>query len=129
MLLARAAVRQREVAIRAALGASRRRIISQLLVESVLLGAIGGCAGLVLALWGVYALTAANPAIIPGVSKVTIDGRVLFMTTLITASTVIIFGMLPAMRAARVDLLGAFRDGDRGATGGHGKHRLRSALV
>jgi len=129
MLLARAAARQREVAIRAALGASRGRIISQLLVESVVLGMIGGCAGLVLALWGVHALTAANPAIIPGVAKVTIDGRVLFMTTLITGLTVIIFGMLPALRAARVDLAGTFRDGDRGATDGHGKHRLRSALV
>ena len=129
MLLARAAARQREVAIRAALGASRARIVSQLLIESVLLGAIGGCAGLVLALWGVHALTAANPAIIPGVAKVTIDGRVLLMTTLITASTAIIFGMLPALRAARVDLAGTFRDGDRGATDGHGKHRLRSALV
>ena len=82
-----------------------------------------------LALWGIHALTAANPAIIPGVAKVTIDGRVLFMTTLITASTAIIFGILPALRAARVDLAGAFRDGDRGATDGHGKHRLRSALV
>ena len=130
MLLARAAARQREVAIRAALGAtpsvaSFRNCSSRACCSAR--SADG--AGLVLALWGVRALIAANPAIIPRVAKVTIDGRVLLMTTLITASTAIMFGLLPALRAARVDLAGTFRDGDRGATDGHGKHRLRSALV
>ena len=129
MLLARAASRQKELAIRAALGASRGRIIAQLLVESALLATVGGGAGLLLAMWGVRALVAASPSIIPGVSSVTIDGRVLLMTTLITATTAIVFGLVPALRAARVDLAGTFKDGDRATTDGREKHRLRSGLV
>jgi predicted permease len=129
MLLARASSRQKELAIRAALGATRDRIVRQLLAESVLLAAIGGAAGLVLAMWGVRALVAASPAIIPRIATITIDGRMLLFTTLITAGTAILFGLVPALRAARVDLAGTFRDGDRGSTNGHGRNRLRSALV
>jgi predicted permease len=129
MLLARAAFRQKELAIRTALGATQRRLVAQLLVESALLAVAGGAAGLLLALWGVRALITASPAIIPRVATVTIDGRVLIMTTLITATTAIVFGLVPALRASRVDLAGTFKDGDRGSTEGHGKHRLRSALV
>ena len=129
MLLARAAFRQKELAIRTALGATRRRIVAQLLVESVLLALAGGVAGLLLAMWGVRALIAASPTIIPRVASVTIDGRVLVMTLLITATTSIVFGLLPALRAARVDLVDSFKDGDRGATEGARKSRLRSALV
>jgi predicted permease len=129
MLLARAAFRQKELAIRTALGATRQRIVSQLLVESVLLALAGGAAGLLLAFWGVRALVAASPAIIPRIANVTIDAGVLAMTLLITATTAILFGLLPALRAARVDLVETFKDGDRGATEGRGKNRLRSALV
>ncbi|MDB4876589.1 MAG: permease [Gemmatimonadetes bacterium] len=129
MLLARAAARQKELAIRTALGATRGRLVTQLLAESAVLALIGGIGGVVLALFGVRALVVASPAIIPRVSTVTIDGRVLVMTTLITAATAIVFGLLPALRAARVDLAGTFKDGDRGSTDGQGKHRLRSALV
>jgi putative ABC transport system permease protein len=129
MLLARAAFRQKELAIRTALGATQRRIVAQLLVESVLLALAGGVAGLLLAVWGVRALIAASPAIIPRVASVTIDGRVLLMTLLITAITSIVFGLMPALRAARVDLVDSFKDGDRGATEGQRKSRLRSALV
>jgi len=129
MLLARAAFRQKELAIRTALGATRQRIIAQLFVESVLLALAGGAAGLLLAQWGVRALIASSPAIIPRVASVTIDQRVLLMTLLITATTSIVFGLLPALRAARVDLVEAFKDGDRGTTESQQKHRLRSTLV
>ena len=129
MLLARATARQKELAVRAALGATRGRLITQMLAESALLAACGGVAGLVLALWGVRALIAASPAIIPRIAMVTIDGRVLAMTVLITATTAIVFGLIPALRAARVDLAETFKDGDRGSSDGHGRHRLRSALV
>lgn len=129
MLLARSASRQKELAIRTALGATRGRLISQMLIESALLAAAGGVIGLLLALWGVRALIGASPAIIPRVADVTIDARVLLMTLGITGATAIFFGLLPALRSARVDLAETFRDGDRGSTEGHGKHRLRSALV
>lgn len=129
MLLARSASRQKELAIRTALGATRGRLISLMLIESALLAAAGGVIGLLLALWGVRALIGASPAIIPRVADVTIDARVLLMTLGITGATAIFFGLLPALRSARVDLAETFRDGDRGSTEGHGKHRLRSALV
>jgi predicted permease len=129
MLLARATSRQKELAIRTALGATRARLVSQMLVESALLAVAGGVAGLLLALWGVRALIAVSPAIIPRVAGVTIDARVLLMILGVTAATAIVFGLLPALRSARVDLAETFRDGDRGSTDGHGKHRLREALV
>ena len=129
MLLARSASRQKEVAIRTALGATRVRLISQMLIESALLALGGGIAGLLLAVWGVRALIGASPAIIPRVADVTIDARVLLLTLGITGATAMFFGLLPALRSARVDLAETFRDGDRGSTEGRGKHRLRSALV
>ncbi|MEP6491519.1 MAG: ABC transporter permease [bacterium] len=129
MLLARATARQKELAVRAALGATRGRLIAQMLAESALLATCGGVAGLLLALWGVKALVAASPAIIPRIANVTIDARVLVMTIFITATTAIVFGLLPALRAARVDLAETFKDGDRGSSDGHGRHRLRSTLV
>jgi predicted permease len=129
MLLARSASRQKELAIRTALGATRGRLISQMLVESAFLALAGGLAGLLLAVWGVRALIGASPAIIPRVADVTVDARVLLMTLGITGAAAIFFGLLPALRSTRVDLAETFRDGDRGSTEGYGKHRLRSALV
>jgi putative ABC transport system permease protein len=129
MLLSRAAVRQKELAIRTALGATRVRLIAQLFAESTMLAFFGGVGGLLLAVWGVRALVAVNPVIIPRVANVAIDTRVLLMTMLMTAATSIAFGLVPALRAAQVDLAGTFKDGDRATTDGHRKHRLRSALV
>ena len=127
MLLARAATRYREVAVRCALGASRARIIRQLLVESLILAAIGGAAGLLLAYWGVRALVAASPAFLPRVASVSLDGRVLLVTALLTCLTAVVFGLLPAIRASAIDLAQAFKQGERGSSGARG--RLRSILV
>jgi predicted permease len=129
MLLARAAARQRELAVRTALGATRGRLVAQLLVESALLAASGGAAGLILAVFGVRALIAANPAIIPGVSSISIDARVLAITLGITAATALVFGLVPALRAANVELAETFRDGDRASSDGRARGRLRGGLV
>jgi putative ABC transport system permease protein len=129
MLLARAGSRQRELAIRTALGATRARLIAQLLVESAMLALLGGAAGLAFAAWGVRMLVAASPAIIPRVASVTIDGAVLAMAIGLTAFTAIAFGLVPALRSARVDLAETFRDGDRASSDGRGRSRMRSALV
>jgi putative ABC transport system permease protein len=129
MLLARASSRSSELAVRTALGATRARIVAQLLVESSLLAAAGGLVGVMLAYWGVHMLVAANPAIIPQVSSVSIDSRVLFMTLALTGLTALMFGLVPALRSARVDLASAFRDGGRGSSDGQKRGRLRSVLV
>ncbi|HEY4217865.1 MAG TPA: ABC transporter permease [Gemmatimonadaceae bacterium] len=129
MLLARGSSRQKEVAIRTALGASRGRIAGQLLVESALLALLGGAGGVLLAFYAVHALVAAGPAIIPRVATVTIDARVLLMTLGITAGTAMLFGIAPALRATRVDLAASFKDGDRASSEGRERHRLRDALV
>lgn len=129
MLLARGSVRQREMAVRTALGATRRRIVAQLLVESLVLAGFGGAIGLAIAYWGVRALVAASPSIIPRVSDVSLDSRVLAMSMLLTLATAVVFGLVPALRAARLDLATSFRDGSRGSTEGGSCGRLRSALV
>ncbi len=129
MLLARAAARQRELSLRTALGATRSRLIVQMLVESVVLALLGGGAGFALAAWGIRALVAASPAIIPRVASVTLDGHVLAIAVAISAATVIAFGLLPALKAARVDPAETFRDGDRASSDGRGRARVRNALV
>jgi predicted permease len=129
MLLARANARQREITLRTALGATRGRIVAQMLVESVLLALVGGVIGFALATLGVHALVAASPAIIPRVGSVTIDGAVLLTAVGISAATVVAFGFLPAFRASRVDLAEAFRDGDRASSDGRARAGVRDALV
>ena len=126
MLLARAA-RHRELAVRCALGASRGRVMRQLLIESLVLGILGGAVGLVLAYWGVHALAAAAPGFLPRASTISLDGPVLLATIILTGLTAVGFGLLPAWRASAVDLAQAFKDGGRGSSGGRG--RLRSVLV
>ncbi|HEY2856246.1 MAG TPA: ABC transporter permease [Gemmatimonadaceae bacterium] len=129
MLLARAAARQRELAVRTALGATRRRIVAQLLVESSLLALGGGVGGLMIGAWGVHALVAAAPSIIPRVSIVRIDVGVLLAMIAVTAGTTLAFGLFPALRAARVDLAETFRDGSRSSSDGRESGRTRNLLV
>jgi putative ABC transport system permease protein len=129
LMLARASVRGKEIALRAALGASRGRITRQLLTESVLLAGLGGLLGLLIAQWGTEALVAAVPQNIPRFSAIRLDGAVLGFTLLLSLGTGIVFGLVPAWQASHVDLNTALKSGSRGAGGGEGKHRVRNALV
>jgi predicted permease len=128
LLLARATARQKEIAIRAALGANRRRIFRQLLTESLLLGLISGALGLVLALWGMDLLLAAIPIDIPFWMKFDLDGRVLGFTAACSLLTGFVFGTAPALEASNPDLNETLKEGGRSGAAG-GRHRLRSLLV
>jgi predicted permease len=133
LLLSRAAVRQKEMAIRAAVGASRERIVRQLLTEALLLAGVGGLLGLGLAWATVKVLGQFGPAAIPRIGEIGIDGRVLAFTFGISLLTGVVFGLVPALRASRLDLNDVLREGGRGAVGtsafGLGHHKLRKLLI
>ncbi|HSE97852.1 MAG TPA: ABC transporter permease [Blastocatellia bacterium] len=129
LLLARAAARQKELALRTALGASRGRLIRQLLNESLLLAVIGGVAGLLLAYWAIEALIAFNPGNIPRLEEVSLDGRVLAFTLGVSFITGLIFGVIPALQASRPDLNESLKEGGRSSAGGAGHRRVRSIFV
>jgi putative ABC transport system permease protein len=129
LLLARATERGKEIALRAAVGASRSRIIRQLLIESLLLAIIGGLGGLLIAQWGTEALIRTVPQNIPRISTIRLDGVVLAFTLLISFATGIVFGLVPAWQASHVDLNSALKTGGRTGTGAEHKGRLRNALV
>ncbi len=127
LLLARATSRQKEIAIRTALGASRWRIIRQLLTESILLSIFGGAFGLLLASWGVKLIVAISPNSIPRAREIGLDNRVLAFTIAVSLLTGIIFGLVPALQMSKPDLNETLKDAGRGSTGK--RHILRSALV
>lgn len=128
LLLARAAAREKEIAIRTAIGAGRGRLVRQLLTESVLLATVGGATGLLLAVWTLDGLRWLSPSSIPRLQSITVDGRVLSFTFTVALLTGILFGLAPALRASRVNLNETLKEGGRSLVGS-GNHRLRSALV
>lgn len=130
LLLARGAARSREVAIRSALGAGRRQILRQHLVESLLLGLVGGAAGLLLAAAGVRVLVALSPPGMPRVNEIAIDGPVLAFALVASLLTGLLFGLWPALRAARLDPSAVLKEGNpAGAGGGMRRGWTRQVLV
>lgn len=129
LLLARAASRQKEIAIRTALGASRMRILRLLLTESLLLSLAGGGLGLLLAIWGSDALIALAPENIPRLNEVAVDGRVFGFTLAVSLITGIIFGLIPALHSLKPDLNSGLKEGSRGSMESPAGKRTRSVLV
>ena len=133
LLLTRASGRQKEVAVRTALGASWYRLVRQLLTESVLLGLLGGVAGVAIAYGALQVVRSTNPGNIPRLEAITLDGTVLGFTLTISILTGILFGLVPAVRTVRVDLSSSMKAGGRNTQGeggfGSSRRRLRSLLV
>jgi putative ABC transport system permease protein len=128
LLLVRGEARQKEIAVRAALGAGRGRIIRQMLVESLLLALLGGSLGLMLARWGLDGLLAISPENIPRLTETTLDLRVMGLALLVSLLTAILFGLMPALHATRFDLQTMLKDSGRGSQP-PSRSRLRKALV
>ena len=133
LLLARAVARQKEIAVRAAFGAGRGRIVRQLLIESLLLALGGEAAGVLLAAWNLEWIRVVGPKSIPRVQAVAIDWRVLIFTLLISAITGILFGLVPSLRVSRIDLNATLKAAGRGSSGVSAMwsrgHNLRRLLV
>jgi putative ABC transport system permease protein len=129
LLLVRAASRESEMAVRTALGAGAWRIVRQLVTESVLLAVVGGVGGTLLALWGVDLLLAMAPSGLPRIDEVAVNGSVLMFTAGVTVVTGVLFGVFPAVQAARANVSGMLKEGMRGSSGGLASRRARSGLV
>jgi putative ABC transport system permease protein len=128
LLLARGSVRGRELAVRAALGATRRRMIRQLLTESLVLAAIGGVCGVLLGVWAVDGIVSLAPASAPRIGEVGLDWTVLLFAALLTCATGVAFGLAPALQSSRTDVAQALNDAARGGSGLAGR-AMRRALV
>ena len=128
LLLVRAAEREREFAVRTALGAAPGRLARQMLTESLLLALLGGVAGVLLAVWASSAMIALSPGDLPRAAEVRIDGRVLAFAVAVSGLTALAFGLAPALRLSRPDLSSALKDGGRGGSS-PARYRLRQALV
>jgi putative ABC transport system permease protein len=127
LMLARAATREREMAVRVAFGAGRWRVIRQLLTESLLLAVVGGGLGFLLAEWGVKLILAFSANSLPRASEIGLDTRVLVFTVAVSALTAVLFGLAPALQASRADVHESLKETARSATGG--RHRLREVLI
>jgi predicted permease len=127
LLLARSTGRQREIAIRSAIGAGRARVVRQLLTESVVLALAGGVAGLAVARWGTLAVLAAVPGGLPRMENIGVDGWVLAFTLGVSLLTGVVFGLAPALQVSVTDLHETLKEGSRGSSAGH--RRLRNLLV
>ncbi len=129
LFLARATAREREIAIRTALGASRFQIVRQLLLETLLLALLGGAAGLLLAWWSTDALVALGPADLPRLHDIRVNGVVVAFTLGVALLTSLVFGLIPALQVSRPQVEQSLKEASRGSTGGARSHRLRAAFV
>ena len=129
LMLVRSASRRKEIAVRAALGAGRRRLLRQLLTESITLSLLGGGAGILLGSWGVQALLALNPMSLPQYNQIRVDFTVLGFTLAASILTGIVFGLAPAWQTLKFDLTTALKEGGRTAIADRGQRRVSSALV
>jgi predicted permease len=129
LFLVRTEARQRELALRTALGADRKRLSRELLLESVTLGLLGGLLGLGLAYAGIRLLVAIGPESLPRLDEIGIDGNVLLFTALISVASGVLFGLFPLFKYGRLSLTSALKEGGRGSSDGRERHRARNALV
>jgi len=129
LLMARATVRAREMAIRAAIGASRSTLMGQLLTESIVIALVGGVLGVLVAFWSVDLILALDPGAVPRVTPVTVDGYALTFALALSLVTGVLFGVVPAWQASRPQLQNTLKDGTRSATGDGQRHFVRAGLV